>query len=257
MTDTTPIRLAHISRYPVKGLDEQSLSETTLGLGEALPGDRRFAIAHGSSAYDPAQPGWQKKAHFLNWARTPAIAAIRARYAESGHVVSLSENGAELLRDADLTTEPGRAALCDVLLKRLPQESRGKLVIAEMPGISFSDVEPKFLSIQNRASLDAIGGHAGTRFDQRRMRGNLLLDGLAPWVEMEWAGRRLRVGEAELEVVEIIGRCPATMLDPENGARNIPTLDILNREYGHQDCGVYAKVVQGGTIRVGDGVTLS
>jgi uncharacterized protein YcbX len=254
MTDS--IRLAHISRYPVKGLDEQSLEAADLSVGAALPGDRRFAIAHGASAYDAAQPGWQKKAHFLNWARTPAIAAIRARYAGNGHVVSLSENGAELLRDADLTTEAGRAALCDVLLKRLPQESRGKLTVAEAPGVSFSDVEPKFLSIQNRASLDAIGSFAGMAFDQRRMRGNLLLDGVAPWAEMDWVGKSIRVGEAELEIVEIIGRCPATTLDPLNGARNLPTLDILNREYGHQDCGLYAKVVAGGTIRVGDAVSL-
>jgi len=252
----TQIRLARISRYPVKGLSEQSLDQATLSPGQPLPGDRRFALAHGASSFDAAAPAWFKKAHFLNWARNPAIAAMQARFDASGTRVSLHQGGAALLSDADLTSEQGRKAITDFLIARLPTETRGKLVVAEAAGVSFTDVEPPYLSIQNSASIADIGKQAGRAFDQRRLRGNLLLDGLEPWAEMTWPGKRLRIGGAELEVIEIIGRCPATTLDPETGKRDIETLDVLERSYGHTDCGVYAKVVQGGAIKLGDMATL-
>lgn len=250
------ISLSRISRYPVKGLDEQSLEQAELKPGQALPGDRRFALAHGASSYDAAAPAWAKKAHFLNWARTPAIAALRSQFDASGTCVSLSDNGQEVLPAVNLTEPAGRDALCAFLITRLPTETRGKLTVAEAPGVSFSDVDLPLISIQNSASLAELATHAGRAVDQRRMRGNLLLDGAAPWAEMQWIGKQLRIGTAVLEVIEAIGRCPATMVNPESGQRDLDTLDLLNKQYGHQDCGIYAKVVQAGSIKLGDPVTL-
>src|SRR5690606_457731 len=65
---TTPAsgRLIRIARFPVKGLSPQPLEAAELAPGRPLPGARRFALAHGASAFEPAHPGWQKKAHFLN-----------------------------------------------------------------------------------------------------------------------------------------------------------------------------------------------
>ncbi len=250
------ISLSRISRYPVKGLDEQSLQQAELKPGQPLPGDRRFALAHGASSYDAAAPAWAKKAHFLNWARTPAIASLRSQFDASGCRVSLSENGQDVLAEVNLTEPAGSEALCAFLVARLPNETRGKLSLAEAPGISFSDVDLPLISIQNSASLADLAAHAGREIDQRRMRGNLLLDSAAPWAEMAWIGKQLQIGGAVLEVIEAIGRCPATMINPESGQRDLETLDLLNKHYGHQDCGIYAKVIQGGMIKVGDAASL-
>lgn len=249
------IHLATIQRFPVKGLTPQALDSAQLSLNGPLPGDRRFALAHGASAYDPTAPAWQKKAHFLNGARNPALAALQASYDENGTRVSLTKNGAALLEDTDLLTQEGRAALADALLPLFEREARGSLTVAQLPGVSFSDVQPDYLSIQNRASLDDFSDKLGQYVDPRRMRGNLLLEGAPAWDEMQWPGRRFRLGGAELEVVEIIGRCANTTLNPDSGARDIETLDGLQRFYGHTDCGVYAKVIKPGRIMVGDSFT--
>jgi uncharacterized protein YcbX len=83
-----------------------------------------------------------------------------------------------------------------------------------------------------------------------------LITGAAPWAEFGWIGRRLRIGAAELEIMERIGRCAATNVDPALGQRDMTVPRDLLRGFGHEDCGVYARVVTGGRVGVGYAATL-
>ena len=47
-----------IYRYPVKGLSAEKMNRVVLTPGECLPHDRRFAIALGSTRFDPEHPEW-------------------------------------------------------------------------------------------------------------------------------------------------------------------------------------------------------
>ena len=85
-----------------------------------------------------------------------------------------------------------------------------------------------------------------------RFRGNLWLEGLAPFAEFDLVGREIRVGGAVLRVREPITRCKATTVDPATGVRDADTLGALEAGWGHQDFGVYAEVVEGGRVAVGD-----
>jgi uncharacterized protein YcbX len=58
-------------------------------------------------------------------------------------------------------------------------------------------------------------------------------------------------------VVKRIVRCAATEVDPGTGIRDLEIPRTLMKAYGHADCGVYAEVIEGGPIAVGDEVTLS
>lgn len=55
-----------------------------------------------------------------------------------------------------------------------------------------------------------------------------------------------------LKVVKRIVRCAATEVDPDTGIRDLPIPRTIMDTYGHADCGVYAEVVEGGPIAVGD-----
>ena len=118
-----------------------------------------------------------------------------------------------------------------------------------------TDVPDPWISILNLASLDALGVVAGAPLSIHRWRGNLWLDGLGPWEEKDWPGRRIRIGDAVLEVTQEITRCKATAANPDTGLRDVDTLAAL-AVLGHQEFGVYARVVEGGTLRPGDTVTL-
>jgi hypothetical protein len=45
-----------IYRHPVKGLSGEKMDRVVLTPGECLPHDRRFAIALGSTRFDPEHP---------------------------------------------------------------------------------------------------------------------------------------------------------------------------------------------------------
>jgi uncharacterized protein YcbX len=92
----------------------------------------------------------------------------------------------------------------------------------------------------------------GAELTPRRFRGNIWLDGLAPWEEFGWVGREIAVGGARLRVVERVVRCNLTRTNPETGIRDADTLGALETHYGHKDFGVYCEVIAGGTVTEGD-----
>ena len=96
---------------------------------------------------------------------------------------------------------------------------------------------------------------AGRAIDPIRFRPNLVVDGPEPWAEFGWIGGEISAGPVRLKVWERTDRCAATNVDPKTGVRDMAIPAILQREWGHGDFGVYAEVVQGGTLAVGDPVT--
>jgi uncharacterized protein YcbX len=257
MTDTAATLLS-ITRFPVKGLTPQTLDSVSLTPDQPLPGDRRFALAHGSSAFDPAAPAFQKKAHFLTWIRNPPLAALDCSFDQAGTRISIAKDGKVLVRDADLASPLSRVAVEQVVLNHLgPDATRGSVRVAEAPGAWFADVPDPYLSIQNTATLRDLGARLGgsDALDQRRLRGNLLIDGFDAWVELDWVGSKIRIGETVLLIDAIIGRCAATHVNPDSGVPDTDLVGLLNRDFGHNKCGVYGRVLQGGTIRAGDTVT--
>ncbi|MGR3586548.1 MAG: MOSC domain-containing protein, partial [Pseudooceanicola nanhaiensis] len=98
---------------------------------------------------------------------------------------------------------------------------------------------------------------AGAPLSPHRFRGNLWVEGWAPFEEFDLIGRTLRIGAAELEIRARITRCKATCANPETGLRDVDTLALLNGTYGHQDFGVYALVTRPGEIAAGDTVEIA
>jgi uncharacterized protein YcbX len=104
----------------------------------------------------------------------------------------------------------------------------------------------------NMASHRAVSQKIGRPVESERWRGNIWLDGLAPWEEFDWIGRDLRIGAAMLRIREPIVRCMHTTANPVSGIRDTDTLGALEDGWGHQDFGVNAEVVQSGTVSVND-----
>ena len=115
-----------------------------------------------------------------------------------------------------------------------------------------TDTDYASVSVKSLASLKALGAQMGVALDPRRFRGNIWLDGLAPWAEFDWVGREIAVGGARLRVVERVVRCNATKNNPETGTRDADTLGALESHYGHKDFEVYCEVVASGPVADGD-----
>jgi len=85
--------------------------------------------------------------------------------------------------------------------------------------------------------------------------------GCAPHEEDSWVGRRVRVGDALVEILGPVPRCATTTRDPSTGIRDFDALRAIaayrgRREGKKIDFGVYARALEPGTVRVGDSVLL-
>lgn len=248
--------LQKIARYPVKGLSADYVEQVDLTAGAGLPGDRRFALALGSTEFSSSEPKWLPKTSFLMLMRNERLALLDAHYDEETGQLTLQRGGRQVL-GVDLNNPTGPLVLGQFIGSFLQGDLRGtpKLVSAE--GHSFCDSRESYVSIINSASLQDLGQRIlRQEVDERRFRANLTVSAEAPWVERTWVGREIKLGAARLKVEEQIERCAATDVNPETAQRDVNIPKTLQRAYGQATFGVYAKVLESGTVKAGDGLEL-
>ena len=244
--------IASLYRHPIKGFTPERLEAVTLTAGAYFPCDRIYAVEDGPSGFDPKHPAFISKTKFTVLAKLPRVALARTQYDEACQCVSVTGPGMDALF-ADLSTATGLAKLADWLTAFLGDEVRGPLKVLPCAAEHrFTDSRSGYVSIINLASLRALEAKLGTPIDPLRFRGNVYVEGWPAWDEMDWTGRVLTLGQARLEVIKPIVCCAATHVDPQTGERDIDLVPGLYNAYGHQDCGLYAKIIQGGTVAIGD-----
>jgi uncharacterized protein YcbX len=255
MPTIQPAQIASLYRYPVKGLSPEPLPHVALRVGQTLPADRRYAIENGPSGFDPADPKWMAKAYFLMLMRDEWLAALHTHFDDASNVLTISQNGSIAAR-GNLETAEGRAAVERFFASNYAGEIKGPPKILSSKGHSFSDVARKVVSIINLGSLKAIENIVAQPVHPLRFRANLYVSGWPAWHEFELLDRTLAIGDARLKVVKRIVRCAATNVDPETAARDLNIPQALMRRLGHADCGIYAEVIEGGSIGVGDTIAV-
>jgi uncharacterized protein len=256
MTQTPPAEITGLYRYPVKGLTPEPLAKVGLRPGQTLPADRRYAIENGPSGFDTAAPAWLSKVHFLMLQRDEWLAALRARFDDETTVLTLQENGA-VVAEGNLETAEGRSAIERYFADRHTGRIKGPPKVLTCPGHSFSDVAKKVVSIINLGSLAAIENMVGSPVHPLRFRANVYVRGWPAWHEASLLGETLAIGPTRLKVVKRIVRCPAVNVDPELAVRDMEIPNTLMRRLGHNECGIYAEVIEGGEIAVGDTVAVA
>ena len=250
------IQLQRLCRYPVKGLSAEDLDSVALTAGDGFPEDRRFALAHGADRYESGRSGWQPKRHFLNLMSNERLAALQTSYDPASGILTVRRNGKQVAR-GNITQQIGRDLIDQFFAAFMRDESIRSPRLVQSPGVMFTDAEAKFVSIINLDSVRDLERVTRQPVDPIRFRGNLMIDGARPWQEFDWIGREIKLGDARLSVVEPIGRCAATNVDPATGERNLNIPKTLMSGFGHSNCGVYARVESGGSVTVGDTISIS
>ena len=248
------MRIERLYRYPVKGLTPEALEQITVETGHALPWDRAFALAQGDAQLDPAAPTWLPKQNFMCLMADAAIAALRSSFNDrTGMLTIIGPQGSI---EANVLTSEGRSRVADYLTAFLGPAARGTPHFVHLPGHVFSDSRVPVISLINLASLADLEAKVGARRHKRRFRANIWFSGSPAWSELEWVGRELLVGQTRLRVTRRIPRCPATEVNPETCERDAKPVAELKAQYGHVDLGVFAEVIEGGTLAMGDAIEL-
>lgn len=248
-------RLAHIARHPIKSVGLEELESASLTAGEALPFDRHWAVLHAGSKVqrraDGTADAWGKKVNFLTGRAGAALMGVTARQTAPGRWAFAHPARPELEIAPDLAADQAR--LLDWLAPLWPADTPAPRAVVRAPqGQPLSDEPYACLSLIGTASLADLEARTGMALSRRRFRANLWVEGWEPFAEFALVGRRFRLGSAVLEVAERVGRCRATDVNPETGARDIDMLQRLQGLYGHTDLGVFCTVIEAGTIARGD-----
>lgn len=249
------MRVEHIYRYPIKGLSAEPMAGAALAVGAGLDHDRRFAFAQGDSAFDPADPKWLPKRNFACLMMNAVVAKVQAGFDPATDTMALHGAGAEPLL-ASVTSGAGRTALAAWMTSFMGEDARGPLRFAEVPGHAFTDIAPKAVSIIGLSSVAELSAKGGVALDPLRFRANIYVSGCAPFAELDWVGQEIMLGGAGLRVFKRTQRCAATEVNPATAQRDARPPRDLHEHYGHADLGVYAEVLEGGRVAVGDSLEL-
>jgi uncharacterized protein YcbX len=218
--------VVEVWRYPVKSMAGERLDSCAVD-EKGLEGDRRWALVDGTPNRAGKPLTIREEARLLTY---------RARL--TGGVVEILTPGGEV------------RGLDDATLSRLAVDSARPLTLRDLAGANFDD-SPVLLV--NVATIAAFEVEAGMHVDHRRFRANLYVDGLEPSEEIAWLGRRVAVGEMELELVSRCERCVVITRDPDTTASTLELLRLLTNT--HEAClGMYCQVTRPGRVAVGDPV---
>jgi hypothetical protein len=234
------------------------MDRVVLTRGECLPHDRRFAIALGSTRFDPKHPEWLSKIHFIMLMRDEKLAQLHTRFDPESGVLAIAQNG-QVSLCARMTEPEGCRLVAEFFSKFLGASVDNPFRVVAAPGHAFADARrrpnattDKYVSLINRASIAALETVIGVAVDPIRFRANVYFDGAPAWSEQDWIDGEINLGAAKLRVISPITRCAATQVNPATAERDLDIVAALGRAFGHTNMGVYAEVVAGSEIGVGD-----
>ncbi len=251
------LTVARLSVTPVKGLalhhpDEVELTE------HGVPGDREFYLVDRtgrpqSCTHNRALYGLTSTFRDGILEVTRGDEVLRRGTVDPATPVTNDFFGLHQVA-GDTVTDPGWTEFFSDLIGKDVQFLRAR-------GSAY-DVEP--VTLLGAASIEELSRRSGVDIDPRRFRMLVDFEGGEPHAEDAWDGRLVRVGEALLRGGGPVQRCAATTRDPDTGAVDLQTLRHITSYRGRQDSvfglganfGVYATVVEPGTVRVGDSLSL-
>lgn len=240
--------LKTLRRFPLRGLAGEEIERTRVSPLSGLPFDRLSVLT--TTSVGPEG----EVSSYLGIMEEPKLGLLQPHYDEASGILSIERDGKTLTRGKVL--DPlGQTLISQFFAAYLKGSPRGMpKLVARADG--FHDTTPPWISLINLASVTDIERVARQKVDARRFRGNLMIEGLAPWEEMGWIGRRLQIGGASFEVVEKTVRCAVTMINPDTQEKDLNVPRLLQVSFGHTVCGVYLKILAGGDLATGEELQL-
>lgn len=254
--------VARLSISPVKGLKLLHPESIELGL-DGLAGNRVFYLVDGDGRMVNGKLAGELVQVEASLDAGLDRLTLRFPAGAGGGVVEGDGRALGAAVETSFYGRPVTGRLVDGPFGEALSEAAGRevrLVRADHVSVACDVLHP--VTLLARASCEELARRAGDPrlADDRRFRMLILLDGCTPHEEDTWAGRRVRLGEAVVQVAREVGRCLVTGHDPDTGTGDAGTLKAIAAYRGARDgqitFGMYADVVEAGSVSVGDAVAL-
>lgn len=259
-------RVVALYRYPVKGFTPECCERLTVLQDGRIAGDRALAFRFADSGLP--EHAWSRKYGFAVLANTPGLARLDVRFDHAARRLTI-ELESEVLADEALD-EAGRPALAEAIERYVlgcsdnplanHPERRPLRLVGDGVTPRYQDSQQGQITLHSRESLLAVGAALHQPLlGETRFRSNIAVEGVAPWEEQDWIGRKVLIGKVELEVVRPKTRCLATHANPRTGERDLPVMQTLVRAFEQQEPTFAVALTtsgRGGEIHLGDEVTV-
>jgi uncharacterized protein len=261
------MRVAALYRYPVKGFTPEECETLTIVDGGRVAGDRVLGVRFGNAAI--SGNAWGTKHEFVALVNTPGLARLQLRFDQKKRRLRITSRNEVVVDEA--LDDGGRkriaAAIEDYVLNlaenplsshpdRLPLRIVGDGITPR-----YQDDQSGFVTLHSRESLAALASTANSPdLSEHRFRSNIAIEGVEAWEEQTWVGRKIRIGEVDVEVVSPKGRCLATHANPLTGERDLPIMKILLKAFARETPTFAIAMTTrrpGGMIHIGDKVTFN
>ncbi len=232
--------IKEIIRHPVKSFRGQSVKRTIIE-SYGLYGDRSHAFQ------DASEPG-----KFLTATQLPPMLLYSAEFTDSEESSKIPSP--KIKSPFGKIYEWGDLGLQDEL-ESLSGKKTSPIKYSSM--VPLGAIEEEHLLLTTDASLTRLEELWGEKVDHRRFRSNIhisLIDKI-PYIEDTWFGKKLVLGEAELEIKRHCERCTIIAMDPTNNSLDLTLLKTIV-ETRNNYFGVYASVLKKGAIQTGDKIFL-
>ncbi|MCM3708778.1 MULTISPECIES: MOSC domain-containing protein [Cytobacillus] len=235
-------RIKEIVRYPVKSFHGESVDKTNV-MSYGLYGDRSHAYL------DESRPG-----KYFTITQFPEMVRYKAEF--------IGEENRNRYPPVRITAPDGKQVPWDdkQLIKEIEEHSSAEITPVQYSPIHVPEgaIEEENILVVTDASLKKMKQLWGKgELDFQRFRPNLVLSLVKdePFMEDQWFGKTLKIGNVELIVKRHCERCMIITVDPESGERD-PGLHqkVISERNNH--FGVYAAVLKTGEIAAGDEVYL-
>ncbi len=133
------------------------------------------------------------------------------------------------------------------VLERVRAIAGADATLARFDGLERFDILP--LLVATDGAIRAFGR------DERRLRPNIVINGVDGMNETHWPGAHLHIGEVVIALDSLRRRCPMTTIDPDTLAVDRDVLKDINHRFAGK-LALNADVLQPGTIHVGDSARL-
>lgn len=253
--------LVSISRFAVKGLPGEVIPSASLKQGHGIENDRRYAFALGDTNFDPLHPRPLPKIKFLMQMRYARLARLSARYDDATTTLAI-ESPEGTLAVGRLEGAEDRATIEQAINAFMGEDLKKPVRLVQADGHRFTDVSvvsPQMMeavSVINLATVRDLERRLDRPVDARRFRGNLLVDGIEPWSELDWIDREVVIGDVRFRGALRTRRCAATEVNPDTAERDIKLPVELMRNYNHTDLGIYLYVCTDGILSPGNAIRL-
>jgi len=223
-------KLKEIFIYPIKSFGGESIKLANLKNNRIL-GDRIFGFKVSDNLIESTNL-WENKSKFLTLSNTPFLAEFKSTWDPNLRLISIYRKN-RLIINFNVDNNDLDLSKIIQLIKKLYNTNdianknyldKDIVFVNGDQKNFYQDNQSGTITLHSTESIRSIETNLGIKISSDRFRSNLIVDGLDPWEEFSLIGKKISIGDSEFQIKDIVPRCVAINVNPNNG--NID-LDLL------------------------------